>query len=222
MFGFQFEILLNAAPLLGEGLLVTLGVSLSSFSLALAVGAAVGIARAESPRLRRWLSPYVEIFRGTPLLIQLFFIYYGLPSIGLTMNNYTAGLIGLGLNGGAYISEIVRGALYSVEAGQQEAAYAQGLTWSQTMIHVILPQMVRVALPPLVNSFSISLKESSLVSVLAITELTRVSQLIYTRTFRAFEVYLAVGALYFMMIYLASRLSRFLENRFQLTSRYGV
>ncbi|VTR66734.1 putative transporter subunit: permease component of ABC superfamily transporter [Desulfosarcina cetonica] len=221
MLDFRIDILFNALPLLGEGLKATVLVSLTSFLFALLIGLSVGIARAESPKARIFLGPYVELFRGTPLLIQLFFIYYGLPSIGLNMNNYTAGVIGLGLNGGAYISEIIRGALYSVEKGQQDAAASLGLTWYQSMVHVILPQSIRVALPPLVNSFSALLKDSSLVSVLAITELTRVSQLIYTRTFRAFEVYLIVGAIYFGMIYAVSRLSKRLEARFEIIGRYG-
>lgn len=221
MIDFRIDILFNALPLLAEGLVATIIISLTSFCVALLIGVLVGIARAESSMARRLLGPYVEVFRGTPLLIQLFFIYYGLPSIGLNMNNYTAGVIGLGLNGGAYISEIVRGALYSVEKGQQDAAAALGFSWCQTMIHVILPQTIRVVLPPLVNSFSSLLKDSSLVSILAITELTRVSQLIYTRTFRAFEVYLAVGAIYFGMIYSVSFISRFLEEQFQIVGRYG-
>ncbi len=221
MTGFRFDLLFNAVPLLMEGLKATVLVSLSAFSLALLIGASVGIARAESPRARRFLGPYVEVFRGTPLLIQLFFIYYGLPSIGVTMNNYLAGIVGLGLNGGAYISEIVRGALYAVERGQQDAAAALGLSWPQAMVHVILPQSIRVALPPLVSSFSSLLKDSSLVSVLAITELTRVSQLVYTRTFRAFEVYLAVGALYFAMIYGVSLASKRIERKFKMAGRYG-
>jgi len=221
MGGFRIDILFNAIPLLIEGLAATIIVSLSSFCMAIIVGTLVGIARAESVRAQHLLGPYVEMFRGTPLLIQLFFIYYGLPAIGLTMNNYVAGIVGVGLNGGAYISEIVRGALYSVEQGQKEAASALGLSKLQTMIHIILPQSVRVALPPLVNSFSALLKDSSLVSVLAITELTRVSQLIYTRTFRAFEVYLAVGVLYFCMIYAVSLFSRYLERQFQIVGRYG-
>jgi len=220
MGGFQFELLIDAAPLLIEGLLATVVISLVSFCLALLIGFAVGIARSESLRARRFLSPYVEVFRGTPLLIQLFFIYYGLPSVGVTMNNYTAAVVGLGLNGGAYISEIIRGALYSVEKGQHDAARALGLSWLQSMVHVILPQSIKVALPSLVNAFSAQLKESSLVSVLAITELTRISQLIYTRTFRAFEVYLAVGALYFAMIYAASHLARYLERRVQVVDRF--
>jgi len=219
---FKFDILINAAPLLAEGLAATLIVSLAAFCLALVIGVLVGVARAESAMARRVLGPYVEVFRGTPLLIQLFFIYYGLPSIGLTLNNYAAGVAGLGLNGGAYISEIVRGALYAVERGQKDAAAALGLTWMQSMIHVILPQSVRVALPPMVNAFSALLKDSSLVSVLAITELTRVSQLIYTRTFRAFEVYLAVGAIYFGMIYAVSLGSRCLEKRFRVGRRSTI
>jgi polar amino acid transport system permease protein len=216
---FKLDILINAAPLLWEGLAVTIKISLLSFLLALLLGTIVGISRARSASLSRVFSPYVEIFRGTPLLIQLFFIYYGLPSVGLTINNYAAGIIGLGLNGGAYISEIIRGSLYSVERGQQDAAFALGFSWVQSICYVIMPQAVRVAIPPLVNSFSALLKESSLVSVLAITELTRVGQLVYTRTFRPFEVYLAVGMLYFIMTCLASRFSKYLESKFRIQGR---
>lgn len=219
---FNFNILLDAYPLLLEGLLVTIKISILSFIFALFMGIVVGVSRSNSKRLNRLLAPYVEVFRGTPLLIQLFFIYYGLPSLGLKMNNYTAGVVGLGLNGGAYISEIIRGALYSVERGQQEAAYSLGLNWLQSMIFIIIPQAIRVAIPPLVNSFSATIKESSLVSVLAITELTRVSQLVYTRTFRAFEVYLAVGALYFLMIYFASYISKYLERKFHVEGRISI
>ncbi len=219
MDGLRLDILANAAPLLLEGLWVTIKVSLLSFMLALLIGLVVGVFRSKSEFHRKLLAPYVEVFRGTPLLIQLFFIYYGLPSVGFTLNNYTAGVIGLALNGGAYISEIIRGALVSVCRGQQDAAFALGFSWGRSMIHVILPQAISVAIPPLVNSFSALLKESSLVSVLAITELTRVSQLVYTRTFRAFEVYLAVGALYLIMTYTASYFSSILERRFRVSGR---
>jgi len=172
----------------------------------------VGVLRSESPLFKAILSPYVEVFRGTPLLIQLFFIYYGLPSVGITFSNTAAGILGLGLNGGAYISEIIRGALMAIPSGQSEAAVASGLSRLQALRFVVLPQAIRVATPPLVNAFSAILKESSLVSVLAITELTRASQLVYTRTFRAFEVYLVVGMVYFLLIHAVSRLSRRLEN----------
>jgi polar amino acid transport system permease protein len=216
---FRFDILRNALPLLLEGLWATIYVSLLSFMLALAIGIVVGILRSKSPLFRAIFAPYVEVFRGTPLLIQLFFIYYGLPTIGITLDSFTAGILGLGMNGGAYISETIRGALLSVDKGQQDAAFSLGFSWLQSMIYVILPQAVSVAIPSMVNSFSALLKESSLVSVLAITELTRVSQLIYTRTFRALEVYLAIGVIYFVMTYLASRLSKRLEQKFRVSGR---
>jgi len=218
---FRLDILINAAPLLLEGLQNTVQISCLSFLVALVFGVAVGVTRAEILWARRILSPYVEVFRGTPLLIQLFFLYYGLPSVGIKMSSGTAAVLGLGLNGGAYISEIVRGSMASVEKGQLDAARALGFTWLQSMVHVIGPQALRVAVPPLVNAFSALLKESSLVSVLAITELTRVSQLIYTRTFRAFEVYLAVGALYFVLTAVVSAVSRRLEKRYYVGGRMG-
>lgn len=219
MSDFRFDILANAFPLLLEGLKVTIAISAASFLLALVIGIVVGVLRTRSLRFYRLFAPYVEAFRGTPLLIQLFFIYYGLPSIGITLDNASAGVIGLGLNGGAYISEIIRGSLSSVEKGQQDAAFSLGFSWLQTMVYVIIPEVLPVAIPPLVNAFSALLKESSLVSVLAITELTRVSQLVYTRTFRAFEVYLTVGTLYFIMTYAASRFSKYLERRYRIEGR---
>lgn len=219
MFDFQFDILRSTFPVLWEGTLVTVKIASGSFLLAVVVGTVVGIARSSSPKLSLFFAPYVEIFRGTPLLTQLFFIYYGLPTIGVTMDSTTAAYIGLGLNGGAYISEIIRGSLISVEQEQQDAAYALGMTWLQAMLFVILPQALSVAIPPLVNSFSALLKDTSLVSVLAITELTRVGQLIYTRTFRAFEIYLAIGILYFLMTWCAARFSRYLERRCKIEGR---
>ena len=219
MIDFHPDILLDSFPLLWEGVLVTLKIALGSFVLAIFVGTLVGIARSFSPLISRVLAVYVEVFRGTPLLTQLFFIYYGLPSIGVTMDNMTAAYMGLGLNGGVYISEIVRGSPNAVDRGQQDAAYALGMSWSQAMVHIILPQTMTVAIPPLVNSFSSLLKDTSLVSVLAITELTRVGQLIYTRTFRAFEIYFAIGILYFLMTYAAARCSRYLDKRYRIEGR---
>ena len=219
MIDFRFEILQSAFPVLWEGTLVTLKIALGAFVLAVAIGTVVGIARSSSPKLSLFFTPYVEIFRGTPLLTQLFFIYYGLPTVGLITDSMTAAYIGLGLNSGAYISEIIRGSLNAVDRGQREAAYALGMSRFQSMRLIILPQAMSVAIPPLVNSFSSLLKDTTLVSVLAITELTRVGQLIYTRTFRAFEVYLAIGVLYFLMTYAASWCSRYLEQKFRIEGR---
>lgn len=219
MIDFQFEILRNSFPIIWDGTVITIKIAAGAFVLAMLVGILVGIARSSFPRFSWLLAPYVEVFRGTPLLIQLFFIYYGLPTIGLTMDSTTAAWLGLGLNSGAYISEIIRGSLLSVGKGQQNAAQALGMSWFQSMISIILPQAMTVAIPPLVNAFASLLKDTSLVSVLAITELTRVGQLIYTRTFRAFEVYLVIGILYFVMTYAVSWFSRYLERRYRIEGR---
>ncbi len=200
--------------------MVTMRIAAISFILSIIIGFGVGILRSQSKHLYYIFSPYVEIFRGTPLLIQLFFIYYGLPTLGLTMTSFQAAILGLGLNGGAYISEVVRGALLSVDSGQKDAACAAGLNWYQTLRYIILPQALAVAIPPLMNIFASLLKETSLVSVLAITELTRVGQLVYTRSFRAFEIYLVIGFIYLVMTLSVVRLSLYLESKFRITGRY--
>ena len=209
----DFSLIEAAGPDLLRGALVTLRITLGAFAAALLIGLPLGVGRARSALIRRLSGPYVETFRGTPLLIQLFFIYYGLPSVGVTLSADVAAYLGLGLNGGAYLCEIVRGALAGVPRGQEEAALATGLSPLKALVYVVLPQALRMALPPIVNAYASMLKESSLVSVLAITELTRVGQLVYTRTFRPFEIYLAVGALYFLLTWMATSLARRLEAR---------
>jgi len=211
----KFQIITDNIDYIISACMVTIGITALSFVLALIIAFAVGTLRSESlPKpLSSFLRSYIEIFRGTPLLIQLFFIYYGLPSIGISMNGLTAAVLGLALNSGAYMSEVVRASVLSVDKGQKEAAMALGYSNFQSLRYIIYPQAIRVALPPLMNSFSNLLKESSLVSVLAITELTRSGQLIYTRTYRAFEIYLTLGALYFLMTYAVSIVSARLERR---------
>lgn len=219
MIDFQFDIVTRALPALWEGALVTMKIALISFCLATTIGFCVGVLRSRSWWLSLLLAPYVEIFRGTPLLIQLFFIYYGLPTINITLSSFQAAIIGLGLNGGAYISEVVRAALLSIDFGQKDAAYALGLNWRQSLFHVILPQALAVSIPPLMNIFAGLLKETSLVSVLAITELTRVGQLVYTRSFRAFEIYLMIGFMYFVMTFVVAKVSYYLERRYAIPGR---
>jgi polar amino acid transport system permease protein len=219
---FQLAMILNNHRELWTGALITIKITAVSFVIALAIGTVVGITRSR-PGFLRWIfTPYVEVFRGTPLLIQLFFIYYALPATGITMDNFMAAYVGIGLCGGAYISEIIRGALYSVEKGQEEAALSLGLSPGQTLIHVILPQAMRVAIPPLMNAFAAQLKETSLVSVLAINELTRSGQMVYSRTFRPFEIYLAVAILYFVMTFSVSLFSRHLEKMFHVGGRLAA
>ncbi len=212
----KFKIILDNLPYILSSAVITIQITTISFLLALIIAFIVGTLRGEKviKPIEIGLSMYIEIFRGTPLLIQLFFIYYGLPSIGIKISSYTAAIMGLALNGAAYMSEIIRASIASVDAGQKEASFVLGYSKIQSLIHIIYPQAIRIAIPPLMNSFSSLLKESSLISILAITELTRSGQLIYTRTYRAFEIYLTLGALYFMMTYMVSLLTKKLEKKF--------
>jgi His/Glu/Gln/Arg/opine family amino acid ABC transporter permease subunit len=192
----------------------TVEISLLGFALALLIAYAVGIARAQ--RLPRWASPlltaYVELFRGTPLLVQLFIIYYGLWQVGIVMNAWTAGVIGLGLNSGAYMSEVVRSSILAIDQGQVEAADALGYGRRQALWHIVLPQATRIAIPPLTNSLASLLKESSLVSIIAITELMRVGNIIYSRTMAPFEIYITLAAIYLVMTSAVTLVSRRLER----------
>lgn len=215
----QWELIAGWVPQLAEAAAVTVRITVFGFLFALVLGTACGVIRSRDTWLARPVAAYIEFFRGTPLLVQLFFIYYGLPQVGITLDAWTAGIVGLGLNGAAYIAEIVRGALAGIDRGQYDAAHALGMGWAGVLAWVVLPQALRIATPPLVNSFAALLKESSLVSVLAITEIMNVAKMIYSRTFRAFEIYAVVAVMYFVMTFVFSRLSRVLERRLALGSR---
>jgi polar amino acid transport system permease protein len=218
MDGFQFSIIKDSLPELITGAKITINITVVSYTISLLIGITTGIIRSGKGIIKRILDAYVEIFRGVPLLIQLFFIYYALPSTGFSLENMTAAYLGIGLCGGAYISEIIRGSIISVGSGQKEAATSFGFTNFQSYCLIILPQAARIAIPPLMNAFSSQLKETSLVSVLAINELTRMGQMVYSRTFRPFEIYLAVALIYFVLTYSASKFSRWLEKYFSYPS----
>lgn len=213
---FQTDILVSNAGAIAEGVLTTLLLTLFSFAAAVVLGVAVGVVRRRKSPMASVLGAYVSFFRGTPLLIQLFIIYYGLPALGLNMPRYVAAVLTLSLNSAAYISEILRGALGAVPKGQEEAAHVLGMTRMETLFFIVLPQALRVSLPALVNSFSSILKDSSLVSVLSIMELTRIGQLIYTRTYRALEIYLAVALIYYVLTESIAYFSRRLEKVLEL------
>ncbi|WP_024333485.1 amino acid ABC transporter permease [Desulfotignum balticum] len=211
----DFSFLIPYVPQLATAARITLTIGVFSFVLALAVSVLVGVLR--SGRLP-WivdflLGVYVEIFRNTPLLIQLFFIYYGLPTFGIVLPPVTAAVIGLSLNSGAYMSEAVRAAISSVNKGQYEAAFSLGYNRYQVFLHIVLPQAFRIALPTLMNYFTTMIKETSLVSVLSIAELTRVGNQIYARTLGPFEIYITIGAVYFVMTYSVALVSRWVEKK---------
>ncbi|ABS40608.1 amino acid ABC transporter permease [Clostridium botulinum] len=211
----NFDIIFRNLPFLLKATLVTIKITLLSFIVAITLAFIVGILRTYkfSKILDLILNAYVEIFRGSPLLIQLFFIYYGLPSVGIAMDAEVAAVIGLALNGAAYMSEIIRAAIISIDRGQEEAGFSLGYTRLQNLCYIILPQAAQISVPPLVNGFSSLLKDTSLISVISITELTRSGNLIYSRTARPFEVYLTLGLFYFVLTYIVSICSKFIEKR---------
>lgn len=212
---FQSGIIWRNLPVLLNAASVTVVITLAAFAGGVVIAIIVGMIRRyyQDHLISRLLGGYIEVFRGTPLLVQLFFIYYGLPTAGIVLDSFTAGVIGLSLNSGAYMSEVIRASMLSVNRGQEEAALSLGFSRFQTIRWIVFPQAVRVAIPPMMNAFSSLLKDSSLVSVISITELTRVGNLIYSRTSRPFEIYLTLGIFYFVMTFSVTLVSRYLEKR---------
>lgn len=209
----NFEIVYQNIPFLLKAAWVTVYLSLISFVIAVVIAFITGTFRATyKSYLNIAIGWYIEIFRGTPLLVQLFFIYYGLPQIGVVLSSTEAAIIGLSLNFGAYMSEIVRSGILAIDKGQYEAAKSLGMNKLKTLLYIIYPQSIRIMLPPLMNAFASILKDSSLVSVLSITELTRAGQLIYVRTYEPFEIYLTLAIFYFIMTYSVSIVSRKVEK----------
>lgn len=211
---FDFSALYRALPSLLVGATVTLRITSLSIALGLCIGIVAGLCRVwPNPVLRAVSGAYIEIIRGTPLLVQIFLVYFGLPALGVNLDPFLAGVIAMGINSGAYVGEIVRGGIESIARGQMEAALSLGMTWRQAMYYVILPQAFVRILPPLGNEFIALLKDSSLVSTIAIAELTRTGQIIITRTFKSFEIWSGVALFYFLMTYAISRIVRFSEER---------
>ncbi len=213
------SVILSALPNLLKGALVTLELTALSVLLGMLGGSLIGIARLSKLAPLRWLTrAYVDFFRGTPLLVQIFMIYFGLPAllqgIGITfsLNRLTAAVLALSLNSAAYLAEIVRAGIQSIEKGQSEAAESLGLGAWETMRYVIFPQALRRMLPPLGNEFITLLKDTSLVAVIGFEELFRQGQLIVANNYRAFEIYAAVALIYLILTVFSSRVFSFLEH----------
>ncbi|MBI3725315.1 amino acid ABC transporter permease, partial [bacterium] len=197
-----------------DGALMTLAVSLAAFAGAVFWGAVLAMARRYGPPPVRWAAvAYIEVFRGTPLLVQLYFIYFGLPELGITLLPFKAGVLGLALNYAAAEAENYRAGLESVPAGQLEASWALGLSTFQAVLHVIVPQAVRVAIPPATNDFIALLKDSSLVSVITMTELLRVSGNLASATRDSRGMYAICAVIYLLLGLPFARLARYVEKR---------
>jgi cystine transport system permease protein len=196
----DLDLILKSAPFLLKGAGYTVLLSVGSMVIGLSLGLAIALARLSPwPLLRRLAQFYVSFIRGTPLLVQLFVIYYGLAQFGLRIDPIPSALIGLSLNVAGYTGEILRAAIGGVERGQWEAARALGLSWSQAMRHVVLPQAARAALPGLGNSFISLVKDTSLAATIQVPELFRQAQLITARTFQIFTMYITAALLYWLI-----------------------
>ncbi len=212
------QTIINAFPYLMEGLQVTLYIFGIAIVLGFLLGLVVALLRLAPFKILNWIAKiFVDAIRGTPFIVQLFFIYFGLNSLGFfSLDNTTAGIVTVAINAVAYFSEIIRAGIQSIDKGQTEAARSLGLNSTQTMRHIILPQAFRRMLPTITNQAIISLKDTSLLSVIGVADLTQEGRIQASATFDAFNVYLILGIIYFIVIYLLSMLASFVERKFVL------
>ncbi|MFW0109047.1 amino acid ABC transporter permease [Rothia sp. P6271] len=197
---------------------VTIPLAVVSFILALLIGLVATALRTHRFFLLQWMSRgYVWFFRGTPLLVQLFLIFYGLPKIGITFDPWTAAIVALSLNTGAYVAETFRAAVASIPRGQFEAAQTLNFTRQQTLRHVVIPQATRIALPPLGNDLIDLVKGTSLVSTISLIDLFQAGKQVAARTFEPLAMYVEVALIYLIIFTALSAVQRVLEKR---SSRY--
>lgn len=214
----DFSLIRDNLPFLLQGAGMTVKITALSLVAGVVLGTLVALARL-SPL--RWLSAlavaYIELIRGTPLLVQIFLIFFGLPQLlERPINEFAAGVIAFSINSSAYVAEIVRAGIQGVARGQSEASLSLGFSPTETLRYIVLPQAFTRTLPPLVNEAISLLKNSSLLSAISIVELTRSGQLVASRTFRPFEMYLAVSLLYLAMTLLLSFVANRLEKRWRV------
>jgi polar amino acid transport system substrate-binding protein len=207
-------------PRLLVGALVTVEISCLSMVLAVALGLFLALVRLYGVAPARWLATaYIELVRGTPLLIQLYLIYYGLPNLGIKLDAFAAAVLGLGLNYAAYEAENYRAGIQGIPRGQMEAAMALGMTRLMALRTIIVPQAVRLVIPPVTNDFIALFKDSSLVSVIAMVELTKVYGMLATTTYDYIGLGLMTAALYFALSYPASLYAGYLERKLRYDHR---
>jgi polar amino acid transport system permease protein len=184
------------------------------------IGLGIALARVSPSRTLRWLSiGYIRVFQGTPLLLQLFLVFFGASMLGIGLGPYASAILGLSLNAGAFLGEIWRGALQSVPEGQQDAARALGLPYGPRMLRVVAPQALRLATAPTVGFLVNLIKSTSLAAIIGFVELTRAGQLVNNATFRPFTIFGIVAALYFLLCWPLTMASRRLERRLALATK---
>ena len=215
-----FDLLREAAPVMAKGAGYTLAFALASMVGGLVLGFPAAVLRIAPWAPLRWPAAlYVSAFRGTPLLVQLFVIYYGLPGIGIEFTPVAAGILALSLNAGAYLSESLRGAILGVGQGQWHAGFSLGLTYPQTLGMVILPQALRVAVPAMSNTLISLIKDTALVSVITVSELMLVTKELISVTFRPLPLYVAAAVVYWLLSLFFEAVQRRAERHFNRSLR---
>lgn len=209
------DLLREAVPVMAKGAGYTLSFAVASMAGGLVLGFPTAVLRVSPWGPLRWPAAfYVSAFRGTPLLVQLFVIYYGLPGIGIEFTPVAAGILALSLNAGAYLSESLRGAILGVGRGQWNAGFSLGLTYPQTLGLVILPQALRVAVPAMSNTLISLIKDTALVSVITVSELMLVTKELISVTFRPLPLYVAAAGVYWLLSLFFEAVQRRAERRF--------
>lgn len=210
-----WEILISSFPrLLGYGIRITIPLAILSFALALVIAVMVALIQYANIQILRQLCRfYIWVVRGTPLLVQLYIVFYGLPKLGLTLAAFPSAVICLGLNEGAYMAESMRGALESVSKGQLEAGYCVGMSYLQIMWHIVLPQAFRIAFPTLSNSFISMVKETSMAASITVMEMFRQAQVINGRVYEPLALYIEVALIYLFFCTLLTALQHWGEKR---------
>jgi len=212
------EILVSSfGEMLVQGIKITLPLTLISFVLAMFIALVTALVQVVNVKgLKQLARFYVWVIRGTPLLVQLFVIFFGLPSLGIVMDSFTSAIIVFSINTGAYASETIRAAIEAVPIGQMEAGYCVGMTYMQIMRRIILPQALRIAFPPLSNSLISLVKDTSLAASITITEMFMVAQRVAARTYETFALYCEVALIYLLFCTILTKLQRVCENKMRI------
>jgi len=217
---FSIDDMIAFLPSLLHGAMITITVSLLAFGLALVFGLITGIARiSRLAPLRAVAAFYIQFIRGTPLLLQLFFIYYVLPYVGIVLTPFVSGLMGLTLNYAAYMAEVFRSGIQAIAKGQWEAGQSVGMSRRLLMRRIILPQAIRIIIPSLGNFFVSIFKDSALVSVITMRDLMFSGQLLASATYKHFEIFTEVAVIYFLISYPMAKLVEWVEAKVDITKR---
>lgn len=216
----EFALLIKSLPFLLQGALATVQIALVSIAIGLCGGIVIGILNCDRRRstfVGYLLTGFVAIVRGTPLFVQLLIVYYGLPQIlNISFTPFMAGVITLGVNSTAYLSEVVRGGINAIPKGQWEAAYVLGITPYKTLSSIILPQMFRIILPSVTNELTSLIKETSILMVIGVAELTKVSKDIVARELDPMTIYLAAAVIYLIMTTSVTFFTQYIHKRWHI------